>query len=268
MNIDDDESFVAQHYRDFLNRQPDPAGLAFWTNQLKACGADEQCRDAMRVNVSAAFFLSIEFQNTGYLVVRFYKSAFGDTPGNPRYMTFLTDTQSIGQGVVVGQGSWQQQLEANKQKYAEDFVARSDFQAAHGSQNAQAFVNSLFGNAGVTPTQAEIDAAIAAFGSGDNAGRARALRSVADSKSVYNRLYNPAFVLAQYFGYLRRNPDELPDHDFGGYNFWLNKLNAFSQPGEDVSDETIAIRRVRNAEMVRSFIVSQEYRGRFQGEPH
>ncbi len=263
--IDDAGIFVCQHYHDFLNRQADDDGQAFWTNQISSCGADANCRDQKRTNVSAAFFLSIEFQNTGYLVVRFYKEAFGDQPGNPRYIPFLMDTQTIGRGVVVGQGNWQQQLEANKQQYALDFVARSDFQAAHGSQSASTYVDSLFANAGVTPTSDERNAAIAAFGSGGNAGRASALRNVADSKSVYNKLYNPAFVLTQYFGYLRRNPDNAPDNDSSGYNFWLNKLNNFSQPGEDVRDELTAQRRVQRAEMVKAFIISQEYRERFQG---
>ena len=35
---------------------------------------------------------------------------------------------------------------------------------------------------------------------------------------------NKAFVLMQYIGYLRRDPDSAPDADFSGYNFWLGKL--------------------------------------------
>ena len=72
-----------------------------------------------------------------------------------------------------------------------------------------------------------------------------------------------AFVLVQYFGYLRRNPDDPPDGNFAGYDFWLNKLNEFTLPGEDVRDERVAINRVRRAEMVRSVLISGEYRHRF-----
>jgi hypothetical protein len=64
------------------------------------------------------------------------------------------------------------------------------------------------------------------------------------------REFNRAFVLLQYFGYLRRNPDDTPDTDFAGYDFWLNKLNQF-------------IGNYERAEMVRAFINSQEYRQRF-----
>ena len=86
-----------------------------------------------------------------------------------------------------------------------------------------------------------------------------------ESAPVYNALYNPAFVLMQYFGYLRRNPDDEPDFNFDGYDFWLGKLNQFSRPGEDVRNESVALGRVRRSEMVRAFIESAEYRRRFLG---
>ena len=96
-----------------------------------------------RVNVSAAFYLSIEFQGTGYLVERLYKTSYGDATGAStfpsahqlpvpivRFNEFLADTQQIGQGVVVGQTGWEQALENNKQAFATGFVARSRFTTA------------------------------------------------------------------------------------------------------------------------------------------
>ena len=80
--------------------------------------------------------------------------------------------------------------------------------------------------------------------------RAQALRIIVESKLVSANDLNRAFVLMQYFGYLRRNPDDPPDHDFSGYNFWLDKLNAFH--GDFVASE-----------MVKAFISSREYRSRF-----
>src|SRR5207247_8645826 len=79
--IDDSATFVTQGYRDFLNREPDANGLTFWTNEITSCGANAACVEAKRVNVSAAFFLSIEFQQTGSLVERLYKAAYGDGTG-------------------------------------------------------------------------------------------------------------------------------------------------------------------------------------------
>src|SRR6478672_3778689 len=75
--------FVRQHYLDFLGREPDANGLTFWTNQITSCGLDQSCVELKRINVSAAFFLSIEFQETGYFVYRAYKSAYDNLPGSP-----------------------------------------------------------------------------------------------------------------------------------------------------------------------------------------
>ena len=98
-------------------------------------------------------------------------------------------------------------------------------------------------------------------------GRAAALRSVVESGTVFNAQYNAAFVLMQFYAYLRRNPDDLPDSNFAGYDFWLTKLDSFTLPGEDSRNEHVALARVRRAEMVKAFIDSAEYRHRFGGAP-
>ena len=250
---------MRQHYIDFLNREPDSAGLAFWTNQITSCGSDAQCIEIRRINVSAAFFLSIEFQETGYLVYRMYKAGY-NPPGIPvpvRYSEFISDTQQLGQGVVVGVGNWQTQLENNKQSFALDFVLRLRFTQDHLVSNTPAqFVDALYANAGVTPSPAEHTSAISEFGvaptTADNGARARVLRRVAENSTLKQQELNKAFVLMQYFGYLRRNPFDPPEPtlDFQGYNFWLDKLNQFN--GNFVE-----------AEMVKAFIISAEYGRRF-----
>jgi hypothetical protein len=273
--IDDANNFVRQHYHDFLNREPDAGGLAFWTNEITSCGTNQSCIEAKRVNVSAAFFLSIEFQNTGYLVERLYKASYGDATGTStiggahqlpvpivRFSEFLPDTLTIGQGLVVGQTGWETVLENNKQTFVTEFVQRSRFTMAYANTlTPMQFVNMLFANAGVTPTPAERQAAVDEFGaaatSADGAARARALRRVAENGTLQQQEFNRAVVLMQYFGYLRRNPNAAPDSDHSGYDFWLTKLNQFTQPGDDV------IVRIQKAEMVKAFISSAEYRQRF-----
>jgi hypothetical protein len=84
----------------------------------------------------------------------------------------------------------------------------------------------------------------------DPAKRAQVLRAVAADSDLRRAEFNKAFVLMQFFGYLRRNPNDLPDSNFSGYNLWLGKLNQFN--GNFV-----------NAEMVKAFIVSGEYQHRF-----
>ena len=268
--IDDATIFTGQHYHDFLNRQSDPTGLAFWANQIIACGGDAACVDRKRTDVSTAFFLSIEFQTTGYYVFRIYKGSFTDTParprGMPRYREFLRDQQEVGRGVVVNQGSWQTQLDANRLEFARRWVQRPDFLAEFPlSMSADAYVNKLAANLGVTLTPSEFNIAVESYAQTVE-GRAATLRNVVELNSVYNRQFNAAFVLSQYIGYLRRNPNDTPDTDYSGFDFWLAKMDSFSLPGENVRDEAVALARVRRAEMVRAFILSSEYRGRF-GQP-
>ncbi|HEX6184233.1 MAG TPA: SBBP repeat-containing protein [Pyrinomonadaceae bacterium] len=269
--IDDATIFVGTHYHDFLNRQSDPAGLTFWANQIIACGADAGCIDRKRADVSTAFFLSIEFQATGYYVFRIYKGSFTDTParprGMPRYREFLRDQQEVGRGVVVNQGNWQAQLNANRQEFARQWVQRPDFLAEFPlNMSGDDYVNKLATNLGVAPlSPSEFNIAIESY-TQTVEGRATTLRNVVELQSVYNRQFNAAFVLSQYIGYLRRNPNDTPDTDYSGFDFWLAKMDSFSLPGENVRDEAVALNRVRRAEMVRAFIVSSEYRGRF-GQP-
>ena len=173
--IDDSRNFVGQNYHDFLYRQADQTGEDFWTNAIESCGANAACRQGKRVDVSTAFFLSIEFKETGYFAIRAHKAAFGNAKTNPRYTVFLRDQRQINEGVVVLQGNWQQQLEVNKTNYLLDFVSRPDFvlQFPPGSA-ATAYVDMLFQNAGATPSASERNAAIAAYGAGDTAGRGAA----------------------------------------------------------------------------------------------
>jgi hypothetical protein len=261
--IDDPQNFVCQHYHDFLNRQPDAPGLAFWTNQITSCGNDLNCIEARRINVSASFFLSIEFQDTGYLVERIYKAAYGDATSNStfpaahqlpvpsvRLNEFLSDTQEIGEGVIVGQGNWQQQLDINKQAFTNAFVQRSRFFTAFPlSMTAAQFVDTLNANAGNPLSSAERDQLVSDLSTNVKT-RAQALRAIAEDPDLNSAESNRAFVLMQYFGYLRRNPNDPQDSDHTGYDFWLTKLNQFN--GNYI-----------NAEMVKAFITSIEYRQRF-----
>jgi hypothetical protein len=80
--------------------------------------------------------------------------------------------------------------------------------------------------------------------------RAQVLRAVAEDTDLVNAEFNRAFVLMQFFGYLRRNPNDPQDTDYTGYEFWRTKLNQFNG-------------NFQNAEMVKAFINSTEYRQRF-----
>ena len=246
--IDFADFFVSQHYHDFLNRESDPSGMDFWTKQITSCGNDASCTDTKRVNVSSAFYQSTEFQETGGFAIRVQRSAFGKKSQDATRVTFtefISSAQFVGNGVIVGQPGADATLSANKDSYVNQIVILPAFTNAYApGLTADQFVTALFNSAGVTPTTADKNAAITAFGAGGTAGRAAALRSVADSSSLRNADFNPTFVLMEYFGYLRRNPDT------AGYNFWLTKLNNFG--GDAIK-----------AEMVKAFTFAGEYRQRF-----
>ncbi len=262
--------FVRQQYLDFLNREPDAGGLNFWINNIDTCGSDVGCREVRRIDTSAAFFLSIEFQQTGYLVERTYKAAYGDGTGTSstggthnlsvpiiRFNEFLTDTQRIGQGVIVNQGNWQAQLEANKVAYFNALVQTTRFTNAFApSMTPAAFVDKLNDNAkdagGNKPlSTSERNQLVTDLTNGAKT-RADVLRAVAEDQDLTNSEFRRAFVLMEYFGYLRRNPFDPPEAtlDYAGYEFWLNKLNQFN--GNYI-----------NAEMVKAFLSSVEYGQRF-----
>ena len=55
--------------------------------------------------------------------------------------------------------------------------------------------------------------ALIAFTSADLAARGRALRRVAENGTLSQQEFNRAFVLMQFFGYMRRNPNDPQDLD-------------------------------------------------------
>ena len=252
--IDDPTFFVRQHYLDFLGREPDAPGLAFWVSQITACGGNAACIERNRINVSASFFFSIEFQETGGNVIRTQRVAFGRQSIDPSrrvaYLDFMRAAHQVGAGVVIGQPGAEARLEQNKQAYAQQIENDPAFLARFPVVPGPAYVDALFASAGVVPTDNERNAAISAFGSGGTSGRVAALRSVADSNSVRTAEFNPSFVLTEYYAYLRRNPTDAPDFNDSGFQFWLSKLNFFR--GDFVA-----------AEMVKAFLSSIEYRQRF-----
>ena len=272
--IDDARTFVRQQYLDFLRREPDGPGWDHWTGEITMCSdaanrfageTEPQCIERKRANTSAAFFLSPEFANMGYFVLRVYRGSLGRMPHFGGDLSasseFTRDAATVGQGIVVNNSLSPSVINANKQAFVNEFVTRGEFQSIYGSLNNTQYVDKLFQTTGVTPSAADRQALIDGLNGGSET-RASVLFKVVDGtntitdgalqfqttygKAFYDNLFNAAFVQMEYFGYLQRDPDD------GGYNFWLAKLNQF---GNWV-----------DAQMVLAFIKSPEYRSRF-GSP-
>jgi hypothetical protein len=265
-----------------LNREPDEPGLAFWTDNIEKCNdparrpADQtvtQCTDKQREATAIAFFMSPEFQMTGGFVYRLYKGSLSGTPNYdggtsespgrfPTSAEFTHDMGQVSEGIVASNQLSGAVVEANRNRLAAEFVLRPEFVAKYGGLNNTLYVQELFNTSGLAVTAAEKQALVDGLTNGTET-RASVLRKVVDgtvvtgvgnvqfmtpyAQAFINQENRRLFVYMEYVGYLRRNPDA------AGFIFWLGKLNFFN--GDPFQ-----------AEMVRSFILSPEYRSRF-GQP-
>ena len=237
--VDVAEFFVRQHYLDFLGREPDESGFNFWSDQILECGGDAACIERRRINVSAAYFLSIEFQQTGGLVDGLYRASYDR---RPFYAEFIPDTEIVARDVIVGRGDWAGQLESNKQAFVDAWVQRPAFRAVYDGLANDAFVDTLISHTGAS-FNGDRNALVSGL-TNDTLTRAGVLRQVVENEGFTGAKLDQMFVMMEYFGYLRRDPDD------SGYAFWLNKLSEFNGNFE-------------RAEMVKAFLVSGEYRDRF-----
>jgi hypothetical protein len=235
--LDTEMYFVRQQYVDFLGREPDQGGLIYWSNEISRCGTDQTCINSRRIGVSAAFFIEQEYQQTGSFVYRLYKGALGR---RVPYDEFNFDRQKV----IVGSS-----LDQSKSALAYSFVQSWEFMQRYASATtAESFVNALIltmRNASGVDISSQRDALINRYNTGSNRNESRSLavREAIDNESFKAAEYNPSFVLMEYFGYLKRDPEE------DGYQFWLNVLDN-KEPGNYRG-------------MVCSFITSAEYQRRF-----
>jgi len=248
--VDAHDFFVRQHYLDFLSREPDADGLAAWTKVLSGC-ADAFNTDANSLSalcdrnvVSSSFFRSAEFELKGYFVYRFYRVAFDRRPD---YGEFISDMRR-----VTGQTA--DEVYLRRRNFSETWVQRQEFAALYGAKTNAQLVDMLLGRYWLTaihtndPANPDADALVrlthdelvAALDAG-RLTRAQVVRAVVQSREVDAAEYNGAFVAMQYYGYLRRAPEQ------SGYEAWLNVITR----GDGY--------RV----MVNGFMNSTEYRLRF-----
>ena len=234
--IDGTAFFVRQQYLDFLGREPDPPGFAAWQAVINGCAPNDINCD--RIHVSSSFFRSPEFQERGYFIYRFYPVSFGRKPS---YVEFIPDFAKVS-GFLSGA-----ELEAAKVAFIDEFMTRTEFtNKFNGTTNTQ-YVDLLLSTAGIThPAR---DFWIAALGNSTRT-RAQVLREISESTEVYNKYYNQAFVVMQYFGYLRREPD-------GQYLAWIAVLDAACGVGQPCTNPN----DFRG--MINGFMNSLEYRARF-----
>ncbi|HEX8073222.1 MAG TPA: TIGR03118 family protein [Pyrinomonadaceae bacterium] len=221
--------FVRQQYLDFLAREPDAAGFNAWVNVLNGCAAGNTTCD--RVAVAQAFFGSPESLSRGYFAIRFYRAAYGR---DPLYGEFVGDLARLS-------GTTADEANAAKANFAADFLARNESRATLDALTNAQFVDRLIANSGVAFSNR--DQLVAALDANTKT-RAQVLMEIVEAPQFVQNAatLNRAFVLAEYFGFLRRDPEPT------GFNAWLTYLNT--HPGDFRT-------------MVSGFINSLEYRLRF-----
>jgi hypothetical protein len=165
--------------------------------------------------------LLVEFPRTSFAVYRFYETAFGRMP---RYEEFMRDMAVIGRGLFTGTPNWQQVLDHNKSALLQQWLSRSDFKTAYDSKTNDQYVETLDNNGGQRLSLAEREELISALNN-QSQSRDTVLHRITESSAFAGRDYNSAYVLIHYFGYFHRNPDDPPDNDMKGFNFWLNELD-------------------------------------------
>jgi hypothetical protein len=252
--------FVRQHYLDFLGREPEPGQP--WSNVLRNCADQFNTNPSSpsagcdRITISGAFFGSPEFRDKGIYLIDFYRVTLNRLP---TYLEFSPDLASI-------TGATAAETNAKRAAYAVNFTERAEFAGIYAAMNNQAFVNALMsgntaqgglgqnynltainspdpanpdGGAKVTLTTSDLINRL-------NAGtmtRPQTVRAIVQSDQITQNLEAlNAFVASQYYGYLRRTPDN------GGFNGWVNYLR--NNPNDFRT-------------MVHGFVNSNEYRLRF-----
>jgi uncharacterized delta-60 repeat protein len=244
--------FVRMQYLDFLSREPEANEP--WTGVLARCAdvnnTDPNSPSAAcdRILVSQSFFGSPEFHLKGYYAYLFYRVAFAR---RPEYAEIIPDMRSLA-------GRTPAEVYARRSALAEGFAQRPEFTGSYAQMSNAQYVDALLGRYGLQqittedPANPEGEAQLTLTRqhlidglANATLTRAQALRAIVQSSEVEAVEYQGAFVAMQYYGYLRRTPEQ------AGYESWLRVIRQDSK--------NIRI-------MIDGFMNSVEYRLRF-GQP-
>jgi hypothetical protein len=149
----------------------------------------------------------------------------------PRYTDFLTDARETGRELVPGFDESQSNFEQRMRALAEELTRRADARVLYEGLDERQYVERVYENAGLAPDPAMRDSLAAALSSGAET-RAGVLLKVAEDPRLVEREQNRSLLLLHYFGFLRRNPDDAPDHGLEGFNYWLAQLERSHDPNK------------------------------------
>jgi CSLREA domain-containing protein len=208
--ISNDAFFIRQLYIDLLGRLPEPGAINNWLGILDHCAIpSDPVNGCDRIAVAAGFLRSQEFQGRGYFVYRHYSAVLGRIP---LYSEFIPDMAKVN-GFLSDTD-----LEANRVAYTNELMNRPEFHALYDStiNNPTAFVDKLLQVSNL-PNHPSRNAWISGL-TNSTLTRAQVVRQFIDSTEVYTKYVNEAFIIMNYFGFLRRSAD-------GAYQAWFTIFN-------------------------------------------
>jgi hypothetical protein len=168
-----------------------------------------------------------QYRSWSQAVYRFQVASYGQMP---RYSEFLTDVEFVGRAVAASSPDEQARLEANLNELAQQWVTRPKFQTLYRQATNEKFVDQLAANAEIKLDAAERGGFIESLDRGA-ATRAQVLLALVNKREFIEKEENRSLVLLHYFGYLRRNPDDPPDNNLNGFNYWLREVEISGDPG-------------------------------------
>ncbi len=232
--LDDYRFFIAQHYADLTGREADQSTIDKLTAQFTQCGSRADCLRTRRLELSTTLLTQNELPTAGVFLHGLYTAALGR---RPRFVEFENDRNAI--------VSHSAEVEAGRLALALNFVQRPEFQKRYPeSMKAAEFVDQLLAGMSVD-VKVEREALLVMF-DGTISSRAAIVAKAVANQAFVDAQYNQAFVMTQYFSYLRRDPDET------GLNFWVGVLK-----NKPLRDQEAA------RSMVCAFLNSTEYQNRF-----
>lgn len=186
------------------------------------------------------YAMIVGFRDTSFFVYRLCKASYGSVPRREEFMAAMT---LLGRDLYPGSSVWETQLQRNRTALLTDWTRSPEFKRLYDGKSNAELVDALLKNAGISWSGGRRAELINRLTTQTDPQPAALLSVVADG-GFYASEYNNAYVLVHFFGYLRRNPDDAPDFDLKGFNFWRDRLNSWGDY------RTIS----------RAFIESDEYR--------
>ncbi len=160
------------------------------------------------------------FQQWSQTIYRMHLATSGQMP---RYADFMNSARTVGRGVIEGQPTEARQLETKLRELAEEWIRQSAFTKVYDQLDNAHYVDRLSQNAGLSLDSAERSALIDGLAAGHET-RATVLLKIASQPNFAEREDNRSVVLLYYFAFLRRNPDDAPDRNLDGFNFWMHEI--------------------------------------------